>query len=66
MKTAAALQDLSHHMDFLLSVPLGLQEGRHHLPLFIHLLKNIVSMVKAVQSEISEMGNIAYRKQILF
>lgn len=66
MKAAAALQDLLHHMDFLLSLPLGLQEGRHHLLLFIHLLKNIVGIVKEVLSEISEMGNIAYRKQILF
>lgn len=66
MKTAAALQDLLHHMYFLLYVPLGLHEGRSYFPLFIHLLKNIVSMVKAVWSEISELGNVAYRKQILY
>lgn len=59
VKTAAALQDLLYHMDFLLYVPLGLQEERHPLPVFIHLLKNIFSMVKAVQSETSEMGNVA-------
>lgn len=66
MKTAAAPQDLLHDMDFLLYVPLGLQEGRLHLLFFIHLLKDIVSTVKAVRSEISGMGNVACRKQILF
>lgn len=34
VKAAAALQDLLHHTDFLLYVPLGLQEGKHHLPLY--------------------------------
>lgn len=61
MKAAAALQDLMHGMDFLLYVSLGFHRGRSPLLLFIHLLS-----VSAVNTEISELGDVAYRKQILY